>query len=930
MEGADEGLERVFEASIRFLNNAANSGFKTSHADRLRLYGYYKRIAEGPCIKREPPNNDLIALTKWRAWRLTSALSVEKAMRGYVQIVDSVAPGWRERDGLGTSARTERYTISGVMFYNNENDANWRSRYFTLEGKMLYEYMSFRDHYPCAVLYLDGCDVSLDAKLTNAVSPYGDNIYPVTISHDSSGQVFQLASPSLVESKKWVDALRQGVLLERNARQEEDNKHKNFEFGEQEQINKLIGTYVDVDNPLQDPNAWKDKAKSGMQKRKSFGYQEKEIGWKEVAARFEIPLEHATFVGELVEQCFRYIEDFDNFWEPSFEVDDIKCFSSRGTHPVPASLGRTAINAPGMAILDLLWDLGTRHTVDSLFDKGTTIEQLGPQTRIDHMVFKPVWPTSARDFCTLNHWRILEDGTTIVIVGKSVEDDSCPPKRDVIRAHIYLSGVVIKQISVEPPISEVYYIVQSDPMGSVPNVMTRKVQGRRPLILQKIRDIVEPAYKMTNERSRKHKASMALESLEFPKNGPKFTCKNSRRDFIPPGLQEETKPRSSSIPGEGLATKGRGARGRRRVTIPRKMHLSLSRSLSTTLETETLNDMCEGPNKTPPPQNARSVYSDILFLVVLCVVTLQIGSIPEYVEKSVTTIVLVFVMVQCYLSVLGTALDARRKVWMATWESPAASSVLVNIRVDVSKCKEWISIQREGFVKHEKVTQKPVSILHLVIKALGECLAENTEMNGHVTFGNFLPSKTSDISCLVIYGGSKANLVKIPAVDEVSVHEIANIIWKQKSKLIQGEAESLKGIPLLFANILPVWAIAIVIRVCCLFSCSFGINVPGLIQAFPFGVACVSDAGALGVEMVFPPTNPWASIPIQITMGLVHDAPVVVNGQVQVRPMMNLAANIDHRYMDATQGAKIASRLRQILQDPFQVFGTPHHGRVYV
>ena len=47
-----------------------------------------------------------------------------------------------------------------------------------------------------------------------------------------------------------------------------------------------------------------------------------------------------------------------------------------------------------------------------------------------------------------------------------------------------------------------------------------------------------------------------------------------------------------------------------------------------------------------------------------------------------------------------------------------------------------------------------------------------------------------------------------------------------------------------------------------------------------------------------------------------EDRAVVRDGQIVVRPMMNISLSFDHRVIDGHEGAAFAERIKQYLEDP--------------
>ena len=51
-------------------------------------------------------------------------------------------------------------------------------------------------------------------------------------------------------------------------------------------------------------------------------------------------------------------------------------------------------------------------------------------------------------------------------------------------------------------------------------------------------------------------------------------------------------------------------------------------------------------------------------------------------------------------------------------------------------------------------------------------------------------------------------------------------------------------------------------------------------------------------------------------MHRIDDRPVVVNGQIAIRPMMYLALSYDHRLVDGREAVTFLVRVKEALEDP--------------
>ena len=83
-------------------------------------------------------------------------------------------------------------------------------------------------------------------------------------------------------------------------------------------------------------------------------------------------------------------------------------------------------------------------------------------------------------------------------------------------------------------------------------------------------------------------------------------------------------------------------------------------------------------------------------------------------------------------------------------------------------------------------------------------------------------------------------------------------------------------------------------------------------QAGPVPVQCPLEASSLEGAI--------AEFPEAINKAV--ERPVVVDGQVVVRRMMNLSSSFDHRFVDGHDGAMMIQALKEMLEQPATIFIT--------
>ena len=85
-------------------------------------------------------------------------------------------------------------------------------------------------------------------------------------------------------------------------------------------------------------------------------------------------------------------------------------------------------------------------------------------------------------------------------------------------------------------------------------------------------------------------------------------------------------------------------------------------------------------------------------------------------------------------------------------------------------------------------------------------------------------------------------------------------------------------------------------------------------EQMSLGTITITNIGALGVDAGTPILNPGeAAI---LAFGNVRDMPWVVDGEIQVRKVTQLALSFDHRLVDGELGSNVLTTVGRLLADP--------------
>jgi 2-oxoglutarate dehydrogenase E2 component (dihydrolipoamide succinyltransferase) len=89
------------------------------------------------------------------------------------------------------------------------------------------------------------------------------------------------------------------------------------------------------------------------------------------------------------------------------------------------------------------------------------------------------------------------------------------------------------------------------------------------------------------------------------------------------------------------------------------------------------------------------------------------------------------------------------------------------------------------------------------------------------------------------------------------------------------------------------------------------------IEELQGGTFTVTNGGVFGSLLSTPIVNaPQSAI---LGMHKIQDRPIVVNGQVVVRPMMYLAVSYDHRIIDGREAVQFLVAIKENLEDPGRI-----------
>jgi pyruvate dehydrogenase E2 component (dihydrolipoamide acetyltransferase) len=159
------------------------------------------------------------------------------------------------------------------------------------------------------------------------------------------------------------------------------------------------------------------------------------------------------------------------------------------------------------------------------------------------------------------------------------------------------------------------------------------------------------------------------------------------------------------------------------------------------------------------------------------------------------------------------------------------------------------------------------------VKACGEVLRQNPELNGKLIFGKFLPYDSCDVCCLVnIDDGNDVGMMLVKDVPSKTVMQIAQEIKERASKIRPKDGDETHRKRMGLLKLLPAFLIAIIYKVSIFLTSHLNIDVPMMgLTRDALGSMIVTSVGNFGYKdaytSFFGTTGQW----VLMTVNAVHE-----------------------------------------------------------
>lgn len=259
-----------------------------------------------------------------------------------------------------------------------------------------------------------------------------------------------------------------------------------------------------------------------------------------------------------------------------------------------------------------------------------------------------------------------------------------------------------------------------------------------------------------------------------------------------------------------------------------------------------------------------------------------------------------------------------RKIAFGTWSTAGDPSVYGLIEIDMTNALRFMAEQE---TKHGI----KISPAHLVGKAAAQVLKNRPEINGVIRLGRIYQRTDVDLFFQVNVPGNGSDKVKksslsgtvIRQADTLSILDIARSLKDKADTIRQGRDMEMNNAINTFKN-MPWWVVKFLLNSVSFFNYDLNLNLSFLgIPRDPFGSIMITNVGSLGIDIAWAPLVPYSKVPLLLTLGAIADRPFVVDGKVEVRPVMKIGVTFDHRFMDGVHASVMSKHFIECFEDPW-------------
>ncbi|MBS3748386.1 MAG: 2-oxo acid dehydrogenase subunit E2 [Candidatus Thermoplasmatota archaeon] len=235
-------------------------------------------------------------------------------------------------------------------------------------------------------------------------------------------------------------------------------------------------------------------------------------------------------------------------------------------------------------------------------------------------------------------------------------------------------------------------------------------------------------------------------------------------------------------------------------------------------------------------------------------------------------------------------INAWRKTAINIYSPPRDGKVYGTYEIDASPLLNFISEKKKKGVR--------ITVTNMVTAALARTLYFDVpEMNCFVRRGKLMQRDDAHVFLAVAQSGKSVQSMIIPKAQEKTVTEIAQYQKERLERIYSGKKKSFNIQKSIAKVPWPFRGAVVKFIKWWLFDNGFPLPFVKL-KPDPFGSIAISNIGVFGLSSGYLALLPISNLPAIIAMGKIKEKPVVVDGEIVIRPMLPISGTFDHRIVE--------------------------------
>lgn len=258
-------------------------------------------------------------------------------------------------------------------------------------------------------------------------------------------------------------------------------------------------------------------------------------------------------------------------------------------------------------------------------------------------------------------------------------------------------------------------------------------------------------------------------------------------------------------------------------------------------------------------------------------------------------------------------LGSFRRFALAMWRDAPDGRIYGTMFLDVTKCLALAKqVEQEHGIK--------LTMGHFIGKAVALALRENPQFNAKIMWGNIYEKETVDVYFQVDMGeGGDLSGVTVERADEKSLIDIAKELREKAQRLRKGEDEQYEKTQKGCFGWIPPFVLRPFVKTLMFLQCELGVDLRWFgikAKPDPFGTVMVTNVGMFGIDIAYAPLVTFSRVPLVALVGRVAEEAVVIDGKIEIRPILSASATFDHRFGDGAHIGRIVRTVRKFVEDP--------------